>query len=198
DVVVATAWSSAGIAAAAPRRCGAGFYFVQHYESLYHGAAALVDATYRLPLRPIVISTWLRDLVRDKFQCDAEVLVTPVDPALFRPVPVAVGTSRPRVLMLHHEYAWEGVAEGGAAARRVPRLRARGRDGAGRAPARRRRPRGEARAARERSRAPRQDRGRRPAARHDCFPLGPRRGPAGGALRGRAALRGARARALYA
>ena len=119
DVVVATAWSSAGIAAAAPRRCGAGFYFVQHYESLYHGAAALVDATYRLPLRTIVISTWLRDLVRDKFQRDAEVLVTPVDPALFRPVPVAVGTSRPRVLMLHHEYAWKGVAEGVEAARRV-------------------------------------------------------------------------------
>src|SRR5204862_6988667 len=81
--------------------------------------AALVDATYRLPLRTIVMSTWLRDLVRDKFQRDAEVLVTPVDPALFRPVPVAVGTSRPRVLMLHHEYAWKGVAEGVEAARRV-------------------------------------------------------------------------------
>jgi glycosyltransferase involved in cell wall biosynthesis len=119
DVVVATAWQSARAAAAAPARCGAGFYFVQHYESLYHGAPDAVDATYRLPLRTIVISTWLRDLMRDKFQRDAEVLVTPVDQALFRPVPVAVGTSRPRVLMLHHEYVWKGVAEGLEAVRRA-------------------------------------------------------------------------------
>ena len=57
DVVVATAWQSAGVAAAAPASCGAKFYLVQHYESLYHGAAGEVDATYRLPLAKIVIST---------------------------------------------------------------------------------------------------------------------------------------------
>jgi glycosyltransferase involved in cell wall biosynthesis len=119
DIVVATAWQSAAAAAEAPARCGAGFYFVQHYESLYHGSPETVDVTYRLPLRKLVISTWLRDVVREKFAGDAEVLVTPVDPALFHRVPVAVGTSRPRVLMLHHEYAWKGVADGVEAARRV-------------------------------------------------------------------------------
>jgi L-malate glycosyltransferase len=51
------------------------------------------------------------------------VLVTPVDRRLFRPVPVMVTTSRPRVLMLHHEYAWKGVADGLAATARVkPRV----------------------------------------------------------------------------
>jgi glycosyltransferase involved in cell wall biosynthesis len=119
DVVVATAWQSAPVAAAAPARCGAKFYLVQHYESLYHGEAARVDATYRLPLRQIVISTWLRDVMRERFGREAEVLVTPVDRALFHRVPVEVATSRPRVLMLHHEYAWKGVADGLAAVARV-------------------------------------------------------------------------------
>ncbi len=121
DVVVATAWQSAGAAAGAPPRCGVKFYFVQHYESLYHGAPETVDATYRLPLRKIVISTWLRDIMRERFGSDAEVLVTPVDRALFHPVPVTVTTPRPRVLMLHHEYPWKGVADGLEAVRRAKR-----------------------------------------------------------------------------
>jgi glycosyltransferase involved in cell wall biosynthesis len=119
DAIVATAWQSAGAAAAAPARCGARFYFIQHYESLYHGAPDAVDATYRLPLAKLVISTWLRDVMREKFQSDAEVLVTPVDPALFHAVPVAAATPRPRVLMLHHDYAWKGVADGLEAVRRA-------------------------------------------------------------------------------
>jgi len=119
DAVVATAWQSAEIVAAAPARCGRKFYFVQHYESLYHGEPADVDATYRLPLRKIVISTWLRDVMRERFAGEADVLVTPVDPALFHAVPVAVVTSRPRVLMLHHEYAWKGTADGFDAVARV-------------------------------------------------------------------------------
>jgi glycosyltransferase involved in cell wall biosynthesis len=115
DVVVATAWQSARVVAVAPGRCGAKFYLVQHYESLYHGDPTAVDATYRLPLAKIVISTWLRDVMRERFDSDAEVLVTPVDPALFHRVTAPVTTSRPRVLMLHHEYAWKGVREGLAA-----------------------------------------------------------------------------------
>ena len=119
DAVVATAWQSAATVAAAPARCGRKFYFVQHYESLYHGEAAAVDATYRLPLRKIVISTWLSDVMRERFDSETEILVTPVDAALFHTVPVTVQTSQPRVLMLHHEYAWKGTADGFAAVARV-------------------------------------------------------------------------------
>ncbi|HEU4368389.1 MAG TPA: glycosyltransferase family 4 protein [Methylomirabilota bacterium] len=123
DALVATAWQSAPVAAEAPARCGAKFYLVQHYESLYHGDPARVDATYRLPLAKLVISTWLRDVMRERFESDAEVLVTPVDRGLFHRVPVAVTTTGPRVLMLHHEYAWKGVNDGLAAVARVrPRV----------------------------------------------------------------------------
>jgi glycosyltransferase involved in cell wall biosynthesis len=119
DALVATAWQSAPVAAAAPARCGRKFYLVQHYESLYHGEAERVDATYRLPLRQIVISTWLAEVMRERFGSEAPVLVTPVDPALFHPVPAGPDDGRLRVLMLHHEYPWKGVADGLAAVARV-------------------------------------------------------------------------------
>ena len=119
DVVVATAWQSAPVVAAAPGGAGRKFYFVQHYESLYHGQAATVDATYRLPLTPIAISTWLRDILRDRFGREAEVLVTPVDRELFHPVAGERTGVGPRVLMLHHDYAWKGVADGFDAVARV-------------------------------------------------------------------------------
>jgi glycosyltransferase involved in cell wall biosynthesis len=124
DAILATAWQSAPVAAAAPARCGAGVYLIQHYESLYHGDPVAVDATYRLPLRRVAISTWLAGLLRERFDAGADVLVTPVDPALFHRVEVSVTSPRPRVLMLHHDYAWKGVADGLEAVRRV---RARGR-----------------------------------------------------------------------
>ena len=127
DVLLATAWQSAPVAAAAPARCGARFYLVQHYESLYHGEPVAVDATYRLPLRQIVISSWLADVMRERFGSVADVIVTPVDRELFHRVDAPGASPRPRVLMLHHEYAWKGVADGleavARARRQVPTLR---------------------------------------------------------------------------
>src|SRR3989442_3488047 len=50
--------------------------------------------------------------MRERFDSGAEVLVTPVDRSLFRRVPGDIDSSRPRVLMLHHDYEWKGVARG--------------------------------------------------------------------------------------
>ena len=112
DALVATAWQSAHAVTEAPARAGAKFYLVQHFESLYHGDPARVDATYGLPLRKIVISSWLRDIMKERFGAEAEVLVTPVDRDLFHPVEGARSSDALRVLMLHHDYAWKGVREG--------------------------------------------------------------------------------------
>jgi glycosyltransferase involved in cell wall biosynthesis len=119
DALIATAWQSADPVAEAPARCGRKFYFIQHYESLYHGSAARVDATYRLPLRKIVISTWLAEIMATRFDSAAEVIVTPVDPVLFHAVPIERDDGLLRVLMLHHEYEWKGVADGIEAFARV-------------------------------------------------------------------------------
>jgi len=119
DALIATAWQSALPVAEAPDRCGSKFYFIQHYESLYHGSADRVDATYRLPLTKIVISTWLGEIMASRFGSAAEVIVTPVDTTLFHPVPVERADDLTRVLMLHHEYEWKGVADGIEAFTRV-------------------------------------------------------------------------------
>ncbi len=119
DALIATAWQSAETVARAPGRCGRKFYFIQHYESLYHGPAARVDATYRLPLRKIVISTWLAEIMASRFESPAEVIVTPVDAALFHPAPAAPDDGRLRILMLHHEYEWKGMSDGIEAFARV-------------------------------------------------------------------------------
>ena len=119
DALVATAWQSAGPVNEASERCGAKFYLIQHYESLYHGAPEAVDHTYSYPLRKIVISTWLKEIMRDRFRSEAEVLVTPVDPALFSRVETEPDENMVRVLILHHDYAWKGVADGLEAVRRV-------------------------------------------------------------------------------
>jgi glycosyltransferase involved in cell wall biosynthesis len=112
DALLATAWQSADAVARAPVSAGRKFYLVQHYESLYHGDPARVDATYALPLQKIVISTWLKDIMRERFKSAAEVLVTPVDRGLFHQIEGARSNDALRVLMLHHEYAWKGVREG--------------------------------------------------------------------------------------
>lgn len=119
DVLVATAWQTAGPVSAAPPRCGRKFYLIQHYESLYHGRPEEVDRTYTYPLRKIVISAWLKAVMREKFGSDAELLVTPVDPALFSRVEAPSDDGTVRVLMLHHDYAWKGVEDGLEAVRRV-------------------------------------------------------------------------------
>ncbi|PYM53166.1 MAG: hypothetical protein DMD77_27595, partial [Candidatus Rokuibacteriota bacterium] len=71
DALIATAWQTARTVVEAPDRCGRKLYFIQHYESLYHGDPGRVDATYALPLRKVVISTWLADIMRDKFGAKA-------------------------------------------------------------------------------------------------------------------------------
>src|SRR3972149_3677581 len=93
-------------------RWGRNFYLVQLDESLSHGEPARVDETYRLPLRKIVISTWLAGIMRERFASDAPVLVTPVGAAPFHPVPPEGDDGFLRVLMLHHDYDWKGVPEG--------------------------------------------------------------------------------------
>jgi glycosyltransferase involved in cell wall biosynthesis len=125
-VIVATTWRTAPVVAEAPLHCGAKFYLVQAYESLYFGPPNIVDATYTLPLRKIVVSTWLRDIMREKFGSHAEVLIPPVDLELFHRVPVSIRTPRPRVLMLHSEAPWKGVEEGlqavASVKRKIPQL----------------------------------------------------------------------------
>lgn len=90
DIVLATHWMTAEPVAALPVSKGAKFYFLQHYE-IHVFDKQLVDATWRLPMRKIVIARWLQDLARDEFGDDRSVLVpNGVDTDLFHAPPRAM------------------------------------------------------------------------------------------------------------
>ena len=64
DVVVATAWNTAPIVASYPKSKGKGFYLIQHLET-FGGSETDVLATWKLPLRKIVIAHWLEKIATD-------------------------------------------------------------------------------------------------------------------------------------
>jgi glycosyltransferase involved in cell wall biosynthesis len=57
DALVATSW----VTAPAVAEAGGGFYLLQGYET-WGADAEAVEATWRLPLRKIVVSRWLREI----------------------------------------------------------------------------------------------------------------------------------------
>jgi glycosyltransferase involved in cell wall biosynthesis len=68
DVVIATWWETAEWVQTFTPDKGAWAYLVQHYEAhIPMQPVDRVDATWRAPLRKIVVAQWLADLARDRF-----------------------------------------------------------------------------------------------------------------------------------
>jgi len=67
DAVVATAFETAEWVARFPEQAGRRFYLVQGYEAWTRDLEPRVDATWRLPLRKIVIAGWLQRLATERF-----------------------------------------------------------------------------------------------------------------------------------
>jgi glycosyltransferase involved in cell wall biosynthesis len=111
DCVFATAWATADLVNSLPTEKGEKCYLLQHYET-WTGPIEAVDATWRLPLRKIVVAQWLADLARDKFgDPDARVVNLGVDTDVFH-VEQKSYNQRPRVMMLYHHQEWKGCADG--------------------------------------------------------------------------------------
>ena len=85
DVVIATFWTTAHSVAELPARKGRKFYFVQHHEVNNPLFADQAAATYRLPLRKIVVSGWIREVMQQLYG-DHNVQIVPnaVDHNQFR------------------------------------------------------------------------------------------------------------------
>lgn len=115
DVVVATAWQTAGRVARFAPEAGRKVYFIQHYET-WSGNAAAVDATWRMPFTRIVTSEWLAALARARFGID-DVRVIPygVDHDVFYPEPVTRASEGLRVGLMYHVEEWKGVHDALAA-----------------------------------------------------------------------------------
>ncbi len=111
DIIVATTFTTAKTVSNFGVEAGKQFYLVQHDEGLYHGDRSKVDEALALPQKKIVVSTWLRDILRDNHAQSSEVLLNPIDTDLFRPLPKS-SHEEIRILLLHHVYKWKGTKEG--------------------------------------------------------------------------------------
>lgn len=84
DLVIATWWETAFEAVHLPASKGRKYYLVQHHEIHSHLPAHISGASYILPLKKIVVSSWLAKTMREVYS-DSNVSLVPnsVDPHLF-------------------------------------------------------------------------------------------------------------------
>ncbi|WP_337249363.1 glycosyltransferase family 4 protein [Rhodovulum sulfidophilum] len=93
DVVIATWWETAEWVAALPASKGRKFYLLQDVELFDHLPVDRVRATYRLPLRKLAVSDYIRDRVREEAPgSEIDLLPNAVDHAVFNAPPRGRGT----------------------------------------------------------------------------------------------------------
>lgn len=109
DIVIATWWETAEWAALLSPQKGAKVYFIQAYEVFPYLPLERVLATYRLPMKKIVIANWLKVLMNDTF-ADPSVALVPnsVDREQFY-APPRGKQARPTIGFLYGESSLKGV-----------------------------------------------------------------------------------------
>jgi len=83
DAIFATAWQTANSVLEFPPTKGRKFYLIQGYET-WQGPKDLVDATWRAPLRKVVVSKWLLELGKEMGCGDATYVPNGIDHTLYR------------------------------------------------------------------------------------------------------------------
>ena len=109
DVIIATWWRTAFEVATMPPEKGRKAYFVQGHEVHTHLPWDLSGASYRLPLKKIVVSGWLADIMASEYgDHDVAKVVNSVDVDLFDAPPRDRGTP-PTVGFLYSGTAVKGA-----------------------------------------------------------------------------------------
>jgi glycosyltransferase involved in cell wall biosynthesis len=78
DITIATSWPTAFAVNRLNRSKGKKFYFIQDYE-IWFSNKKYADKSYELPLNRIVVSAYLKDLLKDKFGSDSTVILIGLD-----------------------------------------------------------------------------------------------------------------------
>lgn len=110
DVVIATAWNTAEWVARYGERKGTKYYLIQAYED-WDAPGSRVEATWRLPLKKIVIAKWLVAIAQDLGE-SAVLVPNAIDPSHFF-CEVPPQSRNPRsVAMLYHDRPAKGGEDG--------------------------------------------------------------------------------------
>ncbi len=110
DVVVATAWKTAEWVANYSTRKGSKYYLIQHQE-IWDGPYDRVMATWKMPLKKIVIARWLKDIATELGET-ATYIPNGLDFKSFG-IDAPVAERQPAsVMMLYHKAQWKGSNQG--------------------------------------------------------------------------------------
>ena len=112
DVVVATAWQTASYVTDYSLEKGRKYYFIQGYEGEIFGSKEEVYETYTYPLKKIVVASWLKVMLKEKFNEDSALILNPIDLNVFYPTGEKRGNENKRICMLHHTSKWKGISDG--------------------------------------------------------------------------------------
>ncbi len=115
DVLIASSWETAYAASSLPSDRGEKFYFIQHHEILWTRYVQKAKATYRMPFKKLVISSWLKQILKDEYGEESHLLTTPVDDKQFYPGDGERSGPAKRVCLMHHNYDWKGFQDGARA-----------------------------------------------------------------------------------
>lgn len=115
DVVVATSWRTAAFASSYDIEKGQKFYLLQHHET-WDGSPDLVNATWRLPMKKIVIARWLERVGRDLGVPPDEMRYIPngIDRSVYA-LTSSIAERPLRVASLCHPAEWKGSRDAVAA-----------------------------------------------------------------------------------
>ncbi len=112
DVVIATWWETAYNVQNYSKEKGLKFYLSQHYE-LWGGPKDKVDNSFKLGLKTIVNSRWLKDIIEKDIGAPVESLIGHVpDFEQFYPEEPVTKEDALRILMPYRNLRWKGVREG--------------------------------------------------------------------------------------
>lgn len=111
DATIATAWPTAYSVSNLNKSKGEKFYFIQHYE-IWSGPKNLVDGSYKLPLKRIVIAKWLKELMEKEFNVDVTALIP--NGLNFKEFynDNKIFNKDKSLLMMYHNLEWKGYQDG--------------------------------------------------------------------------------------
>jgi glycosyltransferase involved in cell wall biosynthesis len=112
EAVIATIMQTADEVAKYSESKGRQYYFIQHREGLYHGEKEDEVRAFGYPMKKIVVSTWLKEILENEYLSKPELLINPIDRDVFFRVARTIKMDKIRILMLHHTYEWKGTREG--------------------------------------------------------------------------------------
>ncbi len=112
EVIVATAFQTAAPVAGYGPEKGRGYYLIQSYED-WMGDEATVQASWRLPLRKIVVSRWLERIAATLGEAERTTWIPlGLDGEQFRVTRPLTERVVPRIGMLAHPLPLKGTADG--------------------------------------------------------------------------------------